>query len=67
MSFVNQSQSVVMQNQSKRAITFDTQLKTALIITLFLWIVKPTMSALRRTSHLWDFSETEAFFFFLSI
>ena len=29
-SFVNQSQSVVMQNQSKRAIPFDTQLKTAL-------------------------------------
>ena len=30
-SFVNQSQSVVMQNQSKREITFDTQLKTALL------------------------------------
>ena len=29
-SFVNQSQSIVMQNQSKREITFDTQLKTAL-------------------------------------
>ena len=29
-SFVNQSQSVVMQNQSKREITFDTQLKTSL-------------------------------------
>ena len=29
-SFVNQSQSVVMQNQTKRKITFDTQLKTAL-------------------------------------
>ena len=30
VSFVNQSQSVVVQNQSKREITFDTQLKTAL-------------------------------------
>ena len=30
-SFVNQSQSVVMQNQSKREITFDTQFKTSLI------------------------------------
>ena len=30
--FVNQSQNVVMQNQSKREITFDTQLKTALTI-----------------------------------
>ena len=29
-SFVNQSQSAVMQNQSKREITFDSQLKTAL-------------------------------------
>ena len=29
-SFVNQSQNVVMQNQRKREITFDTQLKTAL-------------------------------------
>ena len=29
-NFVNQSQSVVKQNQSKREITFDTQLKTAL-------------------------------------
>ena len=28
--FVNQSHSVVMQNQSKREINFDTQLKTAL-------------------------------------
>ena len=28
--FVSQSQSVVMQNQSKREITFDTQLKAAL-------------------------------------
>ena len=28
-SFVNQSQSVVKQNQSKREVTFDTQLKTA--------------------------------------
>ena len=30
MRFVNQSQSVEMQNQSKCEITFDTQLKTAL-------------------------------------
>ena len=30
VSFVNQPQSVVMQNQSKHKITFDTQLKTAL-------------------------------------
>ena len=30
-SVVIQSQSVVMQNQSKQLITFDTQLKTALI------------------------------------
>ena len=29
-SFDNQSQSVVMQNQRKREITFDTQMKTAL-------------------------------------
>ena len=29
-NFGNQSQSVVKQNQSKREITFDTQLKTAL-------------------------------------
>ena len=29
-SFVSQSQSVVMQNQSKSEIAFDTQLKTAL-------------------------------------
>ena len=28
--FVNQSQSAVKQNQSKREITFDTELKTAL-------------------------------------
>ena len=34
MSFVNHSQSVVMQNQSKREITFDTQLKTALLSNL---------------------------------
>ena len=35
--FSNQSQSVVEQNQSKREITFDTQLKTALslIIVMF--------------------------------
>ena len=40
-SFVNQSQSVVMQNQSKREITFDTQLKTALTCTagLILWSI----------------------------
>ena len=30
-SFINQSQNVVMQNQSKREITFDTQLKTLYI------------------------------------
>ena len=29
-SFVSQSQSLVTQNQSKRAITFDTQMETAL-------------------------------------
>ena len=34
MSFVNQSQSVVMQNQSKHEIAFDTQLKTAPICNL---------------------------------
>ena len=42
-NFVNQSQSVVKQNQSKREITFDTQLKTALsvrqaLITLEIWM-----------------------------
>ena len=31
-SFVNQLKSVVMENQSKREITFDTQLKTALML-----------------------------------
>ena len=35
-SFDNQSQSVVMQNQSKREITLDTQMKTALkYITMY--------------------------------
>ena len=33
-SFLNQSQSVVKQNQSNSAITFDTQLKTALYSSL---------------------------------
>ena len=33
-SFVNHSQSVVMQNQSKREITFDTQLKSALTFSI---------------------------------
>ena len=37
-SFVNQSQSVVLQNQSKREITFDTQSKTALFIYLCLFL-----------------------------
>ena len=32
-SFVNQSQSAIKQNQSKREITFDTQVKTALFGT----------------------------------
>ena len=32
--FFNQSESLVMQNQSKHNITFDTQLKTALISSL---------------------------------
>ena len=32
--FINQSQSVVMQNQSKNAIAYDTQLKTALLHAL---------------------------------
>ena len=36
MSFVNQSQSVVMQNQRKREITLDTQMKTALMLTYLL-------------------------------
>ena len=34
LNFVNQSQSAVKQNQSKRKIAFDTQLKTALTWTL---------------------------------
>ena len=33
-NFVNQSQSVVKQNQSKREIAFDTQLKTTLAMRL---------------------------------
>ena len=33
-SFANQSQSTVKQNQRERVITFDTQLKTALIFIL---------------------------------
>ena len=33
-NFVSQSQSVVKQNQSKREITFDTQLKTTLSMRL---------------------------------
>ena len=32
--FLNQSRSVVKQNQSKREITFDTQFKTALLLNL---------------------------------
>ena len=39
-SFVNQSQSVVMQKQSKREITFDTQLKTDLLgDTTMIWSI----------------------------
>ena len=34
-SFVNQTQSVIKQNQSKRAITFDMQLKTVLYTVVF--------------------------------
>ena len=42
MNFVNQSQSVVMQNQSKREITFDTQIENHSkintgIILLHIW------------------------------
>ena len=41
-SFINQSQSVVMQNQSKNAVAFDTQLKTALSHALTKYLtVKP--------------------------
>ena len=48
MSFVKQSQSAVMQNQSKHEIPFDNQLKTALIghfrVTVDL-IMKASLSA----------------------
>ena len=44
MRFFSQSQSVAMQNQSNREITFDTQLKTALNDMLITYVINPSLT-----------------------
>ena len=60
--FLSQSQSVAMQNQSNREITFDTQLKTLLTLK---WKPpwKKTQNTIKKKENMWPIEISISFYF----